>query len=307
MNGKLKYVSMGLFVLVLSFTLVAAVLWFSAGSTGRAFDQYLVYMQDSVSGLSRDNVVKYQGVDVGRVREIGFDPDHVGSVRLLLQIDRGTPIRQDTVATLEAQGLTGLAYINLTGGSADSPLLTRSPGGPLPVIASRPSVWGRMDVAVEQLLVELTDVSRQFKRLLRAENQDRISRILQNLDQFSAALASRSVTLLETVDDLAATVRQTRAASADLPALLEDLKRSATALERMADEVRNTGVAFRQVVEARDRDLQKFTSGVLPGSGAIIDELRQAAANLRRFSEQLERDPSVLLRGRRPRPAGPGE
>lgn len=307
MNGKLKYVLMGLFVLVLSFTLVAVVLWLSAGNTGREFDQYLVYMQDSVSGLSRDNVVKYQGVDVGRVREIGFDPDHVGSVRLLLQIDRGTPIRQDTVATLEAQGLTGLAYINLTGGSAESPLLTRSTDDALPVIPSRPSVWGRLDVAVEQLVIELTDVSRLFKLLLREQNQDRISRILQQLDQFTGALAGRSETLVETVDDLAATVQQTRSASADLPALLDRLKRSAVALERMADEVRNTGASFREVVVARDRDLQKFTTGVLPGSGAIIDELRQAAANLRRFSEQLERDPSVLLRGRRPRPAGPGE
>ena len=123
MTGKTNYVLVGLFVLVLTLTLIAGVLWLGSGGPGRVYDEYLVYMQESVSGLNRDNVVKYHGVNVGRVRAISLDPERAEEVRLLLEIDRGTPIREDTVATLETQGLTGLAFINLTGGSADSPPL----------------------------------------------------------------------------------------------------------------------------------------------------------------------------------------
>ncbi len=191
MTGKTNYVLVRLFVLVLSVTFVAGVLWLAAGGSGRIYDEYLVYMRESVSGLSRDNAVKYHGVDVGRVHKISLDPARAEEVRLLLQIDRGTPIREDTVAVLETQGMTGLAYINLEGGSVDSPPLRVRPGERYPLIESRPSIWGRLDRGVEELVSSLTGVSRQFGVLLNEDNQRRLSRALDNLEQLSAALAGR--------------------------------------------------------------------------------------------------------------------
>jgi len=306
-NEKSKYVLMGFFVLVMSLAFIAAVLWFSAGDTGRVYREYLVYMQESVSGLSRDNVVKYQGVDVGRVREIDFDPARVGEVRLLLQIEQGTPIREDTVATLETRGLTGLAYVNLTGGSAGSPLLRARRGAAYPEIRSRRSTWGRLDRAVEELVSEMTDVSRLFKVLLREENQERFSQTLQHMEKLTGALSSRSAHMTETLDHLAQLAAHAEEAASGLPATVSRLHAAAAALEEMARQVRAAGSAVEKTVQARDRDLQKFTGEALPEAAVVINELRHAAANLRRFSEQLQRDPSVLLRGRAPRPAGPGE
>jgi len=109
------------------------------------------------------------------------------------------------------------------------------------------------------------------------------------------------------VDDLVIVARQTREASAGLPQLVAQMKTTAGALESMAEQVRVTGIAFSDVVQARNRDLQQFTGESLPEAAVVINELRHTAGNLRRFSEQLERDPAVLLRGRTPRPAGPGE
>lgn len=307
MTGKTNYVLVGMFVLALTLTLIAGVLWLGSGGPGRVYDEYLVYMQESVSGLSRDNAVKYQGVDVGRVREIGLDPQRAEEVRLLLEIDRGTPIREDTVATLETQGLTGLAYINLTGGRAASPALKARPGEQYPVIESRPSTWGRLDRAVEELATNLIGVSKRFELLLSDENQRHISRSLAHLDDLSSALAERSGDMASALDDLTNTLRHTRDASTGLSDLVTKLQSAASALERMADEIRDTGVSVRRVVRARDRDLQRFTGEALPEAAVMINEARRAAQNLRRFSEQLERDPSVLLRGGPPRAPGPGE
>lgn len=307
MTGKTNYVLVGLFVLALTLTLIAGVLWLGSGGPGRVYDEYLVYMQESVSGLSRDNAVKYHGVDVGRVREIGLDPQRAEEVRLLLEIDRGTPIREDTVATLETQGLTGLAYINLTGGRAASPALKARPGEQYPVIESRPSTWGRLDRAVEELATNLIGVSKRFELLLSDENQRHISRSLAHLDDLSSALAERSGDMASALDDLTNTLRHTRDASTGLSDLVTKLQSAASALERMADEIRDTGASVRRVVRARDRDLQRFTGEALPEAAVMINEARRAAQNLRRFSEQLERDPSVLLRGGPPRAPGPGE
>ena len=307
MTGKTNYLLMGLFVVVLTFAFIAAVLWLSAGGAGRSYEEYLVYMQESVSGLSRDSAVKYHGVDVGRVHEIGLAAERPGEVRLLLQIDTDTPVREDTVAMLETQGLTGLAFINLTGGSADAPLLEAGPDQPHPVIDSRPSTWGRLDRAVEELVADLSEVTRLLKALFDEDNQRHLRGVLENLDTLTAALAGRAGAMGEAVDDLAVGARHVRDAGAGLPELVAQLSRSTQALEAMANEIRSTGTSVRRVVRARDRDLQRFTGEALPEAAVMINELRRAAENLRRFSERVERDPSVLLRGAPPRPPGPGE
>ncbi len=307
MRGKKNYVLTGLFVIVLALTAVGIVLWLGAGGPGRVYDEYVVYMQESVAGLSRDNVVKYHGVDVGRVHEIGLDPTHSERVRLLLQIDRGTPVREDTVATLETQGLTGLAYINLQGEGPDSPLLEARPGERYPEIKSRPSTWGRLDLAVEELVSNLNDAAKRFKVLLSEENQLHLARTLAQLDTLSSTLAGRSTQISQSLDDLAVTLQHSREASAGLPELLAEVSNAAAALERMADELRSSAETLGRAVRARDRDLQRFTGEALPEAAVMIGELRRAAHNLRLFSERIERDPAALLRGVPPRQPGPGE
>lgn len=307
MNDKTHYALVGVFVIGLAFALVAVVLWLGGGGPGREYEEYVVYMEESVSGLTRDNVVKYHGVDVGRVHEIGLDPERGEAVRLLLQIETGTPVRQDTVATLETQGLTGLAYINLKGGSPDVPLLEAQPGQRYPEIKSRPSAWGRLDLAVEELVSNLNDVTKRFKVLLSEDNQLHISRTLARLADVSASLAARTDTMERSFDDLAATLESTRDAAAGLPGLAAQLDRAAVALQRMAEKVGASGETLGRVIEARDRDLSRFTGEALPEAAVMIAEMRRAASSLRRFSEQLERDPGVLLRGAPPRPPGPGE
>lgn len=307
MKGKSNYVLIGLFVVGLAVALVGVILWLGAGGPGRDYDEYVVYMQESVSGLSRDNVVKYHGVDVGRVHEIALAEGRSEQVRLLLQIDRGTPVRENTVATLETQGLTGLAFINLQGGLVDSPLLEAAPGERYPVIRSQPSTWGRLDDAVEELVANMNDATRRVAVLLSEDNQRNLGRTLASLEQLSTALAGRAEVLNRSLDDLAATLQQAREGSAGLPGLLARLAQAAAALERMAEQVGAGGEAVRVAVQARNRDLQRFTGESLPEAAAMISDLRRAAQNLRSFSEQLERDPAILLRGRAARPPGPGE
>ena len=307
MKGKTRYVLTGLFVLALAATFVGIVLWLGAGGPGRVYDEYVVYMEESVAGLSRDNAVKYHGVDVGRVHEIGLDPTQGERVRLLLQIDKGTPVREGTVATLETQGLTGLAFINLLGDSGNSPLLKARPGEPYPEIKSRPSAWGRLDRAVEELVSNLNDSARRFKVLLSEENQLYLGRTLAQLDQLTVALSGRAEVVGQALDDLAETLRRSRELSVGLPQLVTRFEQAAAALERMADQVGAGGDALRQAVQARDRDLQRFTGESLPEAAVMIGEMRRAAQNLRRFSEDLARDPGVLLRGKPVPPPGPGE
>jgi phospholipid/cholesterol/gamma-HCH transport system substrate-binding protein len=283
------------------------VLWLGAGGPGRNYQLYLVYMGESVAGLSRDGAVKYRGVDVGRIREIGLAPNNPELVRLVLEIDEGTPVKQDTIATLEVQGLTGLGYINLLGGSQDAAPLTAPDSEAYPVIPSRPSVWGRLDRSLGELVDNLIASSERLKNLLSPVNQDLLVKTISDFGRLSEALASRSDAVTAALDDLAATMTHARDASRGLPALVGQLQQSAVALEAMANEIASTGVELRSAVTSRDDELQRFTGTALPEAAMMVQELRQAAENIRRLSESLERDPGVLLRGTPPPPPGPGE
>src|SRR4029079_3824736 len=118
------------FVLVLGAALIAGVLWLaSGGAWQQKYDLYLAVSDESVAGLSLSAPVKYNGVDVGKVREIRLAQDNPERVILLFAIERGTPIKEDTEAVLKIQGLTGIAYVELSGGAREPPLLRRAAQG----------------------------------------------------------------------------------------------------------------------------------------------------------------------------------
>lgn len=307
MNNRTSYILVGLFVLGLATTFIMTILWLGSGSAGTRFNTYLVLTTDSVGGLSRDGVVKYRGVDVGHVRSIRLDPADTERVRLELDIQEGTPIKQDTVATLDVHGLTGLAYINLEGGSRESPPLPPRDRPPYPQIQSLPSVWGHFDNNIGRLLENLVTASEQLNTWLGSENRELLIRTLEHLEELSGTLAQQSVQLESTLQDLATSMRNVRRSSEQAPALVEQLTRTAQAFERMAATYEKTGTHLDKVIGARDRELQRFTSNSLPEASAMITDLRQTAANLLVLSDRLKRDPGVLLRGASPGIPGPGE
>lgn len=274
-------------MLLLSAALIGGILWLSSDkSYGTAFDTYVVYMKESVAGLSPDGWVGYRGVQIGRVRRIALARDNVEQVKLTLDIERGTPIKQDTVAVLRTQGLTGIAYVELTGGTRDSPPLRALPGEPYPVIPTGPpSLIVRMDAALTALIDSLTRSSDNLDALLDKDNRAAIKQTLANLALVSRTLAARSETIDAGVANAARTMENAARLSREMSELVERTRGGVEAFDRMSNE------GARAMPEVRQ----------------LVSELREFTASLRRFSDQLERNPSVLVRGKPAAKTGPGE
>ncbi len=180
MEEKVNFAVVGVFVLVLSAALIGGVLWLSSGrSYNASYDIYQTYMKESVAGLNLKAPVRYRGVEVGRVQKIALAPGNVEQVQLTLAIERGTPIKVDTVAVLSTQGVTGIAFVDLTGGSRDSPELKAESGAPYPVISSGPSLMVRLDAS-------LIDAARTFKNAARLSDDlpQLVQRIQRSADVF---------------------------------------------------------------------------------------------------------------------------
>jgi len=315
MEEKVNFAAVGAFVIVLTVTMIAGVLWLSSGKYYRkSYDTYETYMTESVSGLNLNAPVRYRGVDVGRVRRIALAPGNVEQVQVTLDIERGTPVKEDTVATLQTQGLTGIAYLELTGGHRESPDLRAKPGEAHPVIASAPSLMYRLETAIPVLLANLNRASDNLNALLDDENRRAVKATLADLAQLSRTLAARSATIdatlastARTMDAAARTTGKAAAVAAELPQLVQRIERTAAAFERMATEVAGAGASARGAVDGTRAELAQFTGSTLPEVRALVDELRGLTATLRRVGDTVERNPSVLLYGRPAAKKGPGE
>ncbi|MBI1888133.1 MAG: MCE family protein [Nitrosomonadales bacterium] len=304
MEEKVNFVMVGVFVLALSAALIGGVLWLSSSKSYRAsYDIYQTYMPDSVAGLNLDAPVRYRGVEVGRVQKITLAPGNVEQVQLTLAIERGVPVKVDTVAILQVQGLTGIAYVELTGGGRDSPPLQKQANDSYPVIKSGPSLMTRLDSAVTVLLTNLNRTSENLNAVLDEDNRRAVKSTLADLAVLSRTLAARSGTIDASLAAAAHTLKNVSRLSDELPQLIQRVQRSADAFDRMSNELAHAGARAGSTLDSA----QQFSASTLPEVHQLVLELRDLTVSLRHVSDQLEQDPSVLLRGKPQAKPGPGE
>lgn len=307
MGTRKHYALIGAFVIVLGAAFIGISLWLAFGDFTRDYRTYLIYMEESVSGLYVDAPVKFRGVEVGRVNALDLRPDNPQQVRITLAIESRVPITVDTVATLAFQGLTGIASVDLSGGHADSPLLQPKPGDQYPILKTGPSLFTRFDTVVSELIANLNLVPQDAHELMKEENLDNSEKILANLESVTGAVAVQRESLEGGVRDLAELLDKGGQVSAQLPALVTRLDQTAEAVRSTAEDVAGTSRVIREGVQATGRDLRGLTRQTLPEFQSLLTEIREPVASLRQISRRLEEDPRRILYGPTLEQPGPGE
>lgn len=320
MEPRVNYILVGSFVALLGAAVLVGILWLGKTDYRGSYDRYEAYMRESVAGLSVDSTVKYRGVDVGRVKTIALSPNNPEEVLLTMDIVRGTPIKTDTIAVLETQGLTGLATINLTGGSRDAPPLQAREGQAYPIIKTGPSLFFRLDEAVSrllseeglaQLLVDLDAAAKGVSQVLDDDNRAMLKRTIKDLSEVAHTIAANKAQIERSLNGAAKSAdnlaKLTASLNAEVPTLLAGIDKSVAALGTATDELARTSKTVGAVVNEARPELQQFTRRTLPEAGLLVTELRQLTGTLTRVARELEREPSSLVFGRKAPSRGPGE
>ena len=304
----MNYAVVGAFVLVLSVVMIAGVLWLAAGGAWQKhYDPYLAIENESVAGLTLNAPVKYNGVDVGKVRKIWLEPGNPEQVNLLFAIERGTPIKVDTVAVLKTQGLTGIAYVELSGGARDSPPLIATDGNEYPVIPTKPSLTARLEYILTSVLAKLDSTSSSINALLSDENKAAFKSALADIAIVTRTISDRKEAIDKGIASAARTFDNGARVTEQLGPVIDRMGRSADAIEKMANEAERTSASAGKAVDVVGADVARFTAEALPEFQRLLGEMSVLAASLRRLSEKMEGSPGGLLMGRRPVPPGPGE
>ncbi len=308
MEDKVNYGVVGAFVLALGAALIGGVLWLAAGLGGQQSTvPYQSIVQESVAGLNLDAPVKYLGVNVGKVMSIAIDPADPRQVRLLFQIETGTPVKRDTEAVLKTQGLTGIAYVELNGGSEGSPPLLPTAQDPVPTIVSKPSLSARLENVATSVLANVDRMSTNLNAMFDADNRAALKATLADVASLAHALAAQQGAISAGIADAARTAARTASASEQLAPTLAQISSSAEAVRKMADAAALASVGAGRAADAAASGVQRLSNETMPEVERLLQELNQLASAMRRFSEQTERTPSSLILGGPARPPGPGE
>lgn len=301
METKANHFLIGLFLLLFMAATAGFVLWLTRASFDREYAYYDIYFRETVSGLGPGGDVRFNGIKVGSVDGIAFDEQDPGRVRVTVRITDDTPVRLDSYATLEIQGLTGVAFVQISGGTLDSPRLEAHSRPPFTVIASRPSRFAELFQGAPDIINRVAD-------LLSEDNRRAIAGTLSDLRVMAATLAVRSENIDRTLlnlesasSEMAGTFKAARAAAQQVDALaandakaaIQDVRKMTQSFSKLADELHAIAAENRAPLNTL------MTDGVADVR-SLADEMRVLVQSLARLSERLEADPSQILYGARP-------
>ena len=306
MEARANYVAVGAFVLVVLALILVGSLWFARVQFATEYQYIETSVAGPVSGLSTGAAVRLNGIEVGRVAKIELDPNDPRLVTVLLQVRSTIPIHADSVASIESQGLTGVSYVEISGGTLNAPPPIAVAGQRYPRIASRPSSLQEVFNNAPELVGRLLIIGDRLGSLLDDKNRATISQTLDNIRDTTGVLAGRSKDIDQMITNGGITLQNLADASTSLKVVAANLERSSDKGDQLIASARDafdhaTKLAsdLDALVQAARPGLRELTTNGTAQLNELLADARRLVTSLNRVSTGLERDPSRLLLGDR--------
>ncbi|MBI6899175.1 MCE family protein [Pseudomonas putida] len=304
METRAHHVLIGLVTVLVVAGAMLFGLWLTKSSVDDAFKDYEVVFNEAVSGLSRGSPVQYNGIKVGDVSSLRLDPKDPRRVLARVRLNGDTPVKEDTQAKLTLAGVTGNAFIQLSGGTPQSPEL-KGRDGKLPVIVASPSPISRLLNDSSDLVTNINLLLHNANLMFSESNIERLSNTLANLEQTTGAFASQKGGIADAIEQLAQVGKQANATLAETQALMRNAngllgtqgKQAIGSAEQAMQSLAESTATINSLLQDNRQSLDDGAQG-LNQIAPAIRELRETLNSLKGISRRLEADPSGYLLGR---------
>lgn len=301
METKANFVLIGAFTLAGLVGILGFFLWFAQVELDRQFDYYDIRFS-SVSGLGNASDVRFSGLPVGQVVDVKLSPDQDGTILVRVEVDAATPVRTDSIATIEAQGVTGVSFVGISAGSQNAALLEPSDDTAVPEITAGRSTLQTLSEDAPKLLEETLNLVTKVGGLLDVENRDRINSIISNVETASAEFANTMdgfSSISSTVNDFAEQINlfnQTlNTLTGDLTEVLETANTTLVSIGELSEQgkgVLQTGSDTLTIAQSAISRTEDFVATDL---SQATEELRATAAALQQEMATLSADARALM------------
>ena len=282
----------GLFVILLSAAMAVTATWLSGETTDHA--HYILISDGSVSGLNPQAAVRFRGVKVGKVEDIGFDPENSRFIRIRIGVDRNVPLTKGVFAQLGYQGVTGLAYIQLDD-DGNQPELLQTNETDLARIQMRTSTLANIVISGQDLLNNVNETVKRMNHLLDDQNQERFSHLLENMENAATDFGSFTEQLQPNLKSLPELTSKTNSLLGNADQLVKNIN-------RVVEKIGQQGGIIDDLSQSAEE-----LADTIPRVQEAIDGVKHGTRNVDRVLLQLEEQPRSLIFGKTPPPPGPGE
>jgi phospholipid/cholesterol/gamma-HCH transport system substrate-binding protein len=301
METRAKHITVGAFVLTSILAIAFFVFWLARFEGEVRYYNYYVRFSGSVSQLRVDSTVLFGGIPVGRVIDVRIDPENSELARVDLAVREGTPIRVDSKATLELQGITGGVVTQISRGTSTAALLA-----PDSEIAAGPSALEQIVERVPDLLTKIDDITLRMNDLLSDKNRQAFGNALANFESITQQLVGGATSAEGVMTDASGAIQELNNAAKEFSALAVELRgtvgdvrgdatKAAKNFALMAESFNRTSRQLSAVIDDNREPLKQFSATTLYETGELVSELRRLVASMTRISHQLEKDPARFL------------
>lgn len=300
MERNANYTLVGFASLILMIGLVAFVIWLGRVQFARDYDLYDIVFVGPVRGLTQGGEVHFNGIKVGEVTEVALDAKDPTRVVARSRINSDVPIRTDSYATLEPQGITGVNYIQITAGSSRLPLLKdATPKDQVPLLRSQPSALSDLLEGGGTVLARTVEALDRVNKILSDKNIATFSASLSDINVVTAELRDRK----EVIADAQAALQSIDRAASDMSKTAQSLqglvdgdgKRAMANISEAADEIKVAATDARATIGALRGPTTDFATNGLPQLQQTITEMQGTAASLQRLIDEIETNPRALV------------
>jgi phospholipid/cholesterol/gamma-HCH transport system substrate-binding protein len=304
-ENKAYTLGAGLFVLLLLALLIGAILQFNERGHLRG-TPYDLISSSSVAGLTIGAPARLRGVEIGQVQSIAFEANDLAKIWVRIVIDPRFHLLKGSYATLNYQGLSGNAYVELDFPDSEHEVLASTLQAPAQIPLRRSS-WAALPDTGEAFLTTFTGTLERVNSALSPENRQQLSHMLVQFDAAAGEITAiardlrpamqRMNTVVADTDE---TLRSAHRTLDDLGALIADARTHVGALDQVGEGAHATGLAARGVEHALVLD-------TLPRLDQLLQGLSRNSDTLQELLMQLKEQPrSVIFGAQLPLP-GPGE
>jgi phospholipid/cholesterol/gamma-HCH transport system substrate-binding protein len=255
---------------------------------------YTYFEGESLSGLEQGATVKYNGVPVGKVDKISFQPGDLSKVKVILKIQSDFPLKSDMYATSGMLGITGLKYVEILGGSNKAARLP--PGSELPM---RVSVFSSLSGKAETIVAKLELLINNLNQLSNPDSLKSLRVMLDNIAAITGDAKSMTADVTPKINDI---VGSTRGLMTKADAIAVDVKKFTGTLDSAFSAGKiTTTLSFVDSAALALKDVAQNLSLLVRQSRedftVTMQNLREATESASQLAKMLEENPSLLIKG----------
>jgi phospholipid/cholesterol/gamma-HCH transport system substrate-binding protein len=300
MERNANYALVGLISTILMIALIVFIFWLTNFALSAHYDTYDIVFHGPISGLSRGGDVQFNGIKVGEVSDIKLDPNRPDIVHAYARVRSDTPVRQDSAASLEPLGITGVNFIQLTAGTIDKKLLKDvTPAGEMPQIQAGPGALSSLLAGGGSVMQQASTTLAQIDKVLTDQNIKKVSNTLTNVEDVTAELKARKAIIAhadQALQDADQTMVQIRDLSKSAQGLVDnDGRKTLGKISDAAGEIQGAAADVRKLIGKVQGPTSDFAKSGLPQLTAAIASLEKTTRDLDRLLEEVERDPRAFV------------